>query len=305
MSPAYRVAYKAGYLYQLRHMGYQWRHMAKRSPRLIRAHAARWRAVLAAESLTVPPAPFRPAVRFDASGPRLLLSPHPDDAVLNCYSVLTSGAVVQIVNVFAGIPRPGFASKFDRACGAQESATHVRARLAEDEEVLAALGHRPSNLPFLDVQYGLRRLTRTALDRAAAQVVSTASVVYAPAALGYAHADHLFVRGYALALARAGIPVVLYADLPYAAALGWPAWVDGAARTGLPDRADAAWRAALTAVPQITGVEVVALGPDVAAAKLAAMRGYLTQFAMLDDGGLLSDPRTHGHEIYWSVGSNG
>src|SRR4051794_18332994 len=96
----------------------------------------------------------RPTVGFDSGGPVLLLSPHLDDAVLNCCSVLMSDADVRVVNVFAGIPPPGFVSDWDRSCGGRDSAEHVRRRIAEDEAVLAALGTRPVNLPFLDIQYG-------------------------------------------------------------------------------------------------------------------------------------------------------
>lgn len=262
------------------------------------AHSARWRALLALLGLSARGPLRRASISFDPGAPQLVLAPHPDDAVLNCWSVLTSGLEVRVVNVFAGTPRPGFVSEVDRSLGAQESADHMRARIAEDEAVLARVGQRPTNLGFLDIQYGPRRLPLRELDRALAQAVPAASLAYAPAALGYAHADHLLVRAYAFALARAGVPVRLYADLPYAVDFGWPLWVSG-------DSGDAAaddlWRPALRALPAGAAVEVVELGPDAADRKRAAMRAYATQFDMLDVGGRLSDPAIPAREVFWSI----
>jgi LmbE family N-acetylglucosaminyl deacetylase len=236
-----------------------------------------------------------PTVGFDSGGPVLLLSPHLDDAVLNCCSVLMSDEDVCVVNVFAGIPGAGFVSDWDRACGARESAEHVRRRIAEDKEVLAALGRRPVNLPFLDIQYGLRRLSMKALDRAVARCVPIASLAYAPAALGEGHVDHRLVRSYARALARAGVPVRLYADVPYAVRAGWPAWVrEGRSAEGADQRNPRPSR-------KTTGVHVVTLEPVAAARKLQAMQAYASQFSALDEDGRLTDPATHRHEVFWSL----
>jgi LmbE family N-acetylglucosaminyl deacetylase len=238
---------------------------------------------------------------MDTKAPALLLSPHLDDAVLNCWSVLTSGCDQRVVNVFAGVPRPGFVTAWDRACGADESAAHVRARIAEDLDVLGRVGHRAAYLRFVDGQYRSGHPTARALDRAVSEVAPAASLVYAPAALGFAPPDHLLLRAYARLLARHGMPVMLYADLPYAVRAGrWPAWVRGGQRQAR-DVQDAFWRPALRAVPEIIDVEVVTLPPDVASAKLAAMRAYHTQFPGLDHDGRLSDPRTHRYEVFWKL----
>jgi LmbE family N-acetylglucosaminyl deacetylase len=240
----------------------------------------------------------RATVGFDSGGPVLLLSPHLDDAVLNCCSVLTSDNDVCVVNVFAGIPRPGFVSEWDRACGARESADHVRGRIAEDEEVLATFGRRPINLPFLDIQYGLRRFSMKALDRAVAKAVPVASVAYAPAALGEGHIDHRLVRSYARALARAGVPVRLYADVPYAVRAGWPAWVrEGGTAEAADGRKPQPFR-------KTAGVQVVTLDPQAAERKLRAMQAYASQFSALDEGGRLTDPATHRHEVFWSLATS-
>jgi LmbE family N-acetylglucosaminyl deacetylase len=245
-----------------------------------------------------------PTVAFDEAGPALVLSPHLDDAVLSCWSVLASSDDVRVVNVFAGIPPSGFVSRWDAACGVLESADQIPARIAEDAEVLAELGCRPANLPFLEIQYGARRLSMQLLDRAIAAVVPRASVVYAPAALAEGHVDHRLVRSYARTLARAGLPVRLYGDLPYGirtpygVVTGWPAWV----RESPPGYAEKdVEEGPLRGVGEVSAVHVVTLDAAAAARKLRAMRGYRSQIALLDRGGRLSDPATHGHEVFWSL----
>jgi LmbE family N-acetylglucosaminyl deacetylase len=83
---------------------------------------------------------FASPVRHDSSAQALLLSPHLDDAVVDCFAVLTGGEPVQVVNVFAGIPEHGVIPSWDRICGATDIAEHVRERIAEDREALATLG---------------------------------------------------------------------------------------------------------------------------------------------------------------------
>jgi LmbE family N-acetylglucosaminyl deacetylase len=244
----------------------------------------------------------RPRLRFASDGPVLILSPHLDDAVLDCFTVLTSGVDVRVVNVFAGLPAPGVASEWDRRCGATSSAEHLRARIAEDERTLGELGCRPVNLPFLDVQYGWRdptRITMAALDRAVADAVPAVSVAYAPAALGEGHVDHRLVRAYGRALAHIGIPVRLYADLPYAVRTGWPAWVRD-------QRAHAPGDPALPfALRSATSVRVVTLDNTTAQRKLAALRAYASQFEALNEDDRLADPETLRFEVFWSLGRTG
>jgi hypothetical protein len=265
------------------------------------AYATRWRVASRRRSLGSAHPSLRPNVRVDPAAPALLLSPHLDDAVFDCWSVLTSGHKQRIVNVFAGVPSPGFVTAWDRACGAAESAAHVRARIAEDSEVLGRIGHRADYLSFVDAQYRAGHPSAMALDRAVSDVAPAASLVYAPAALGFAPPDHLLLRAYAQLLARHEMPVVLYADLPYAVRAGrWPAWVRDGARQAR-DVDDAFWRPALRAMPEIIDVEVVRLPPDIASAKLAAMRAYRTQFPGLDHDGRLSDPSTHRYEVFWKL----
>src|SRR5205823_13422651 len=97
-------------------------------------------------------------------------------------------------------------------------------------------GREPLSLGLLDAQYrigspepGLQQLDRAlceALRGADSGEARATARIYVPAAIG-GHADHLLVRRYGHMLTRAGIPVTLYADLPYCVLHGWPPWVDG------------------------------------------------------------------------------
>jgi hypothetical protein len=251
---------------------------------------------------------FRTGLRHDPTGPALLLSPHLDDAVLDCWSVLTGAGEVRVVNVFAGVPAPGPRGHFERLAGARDSAAHVRRRIAEDTEALARAGRSPVNLGFhaLAHRRGRPEPSFARLDAALGAHVASAACVYAPAALGESHPDHELTRCYALALARQLMPVRLYADLPYCAAYGWPWWVTGEEPDPHLD-VDAYWSASTGgAWCSPAAAEVIRLPAGEAAAKLAAMRVYRTEFSVLDRGPVrqLSNPAIHGFEVFWAA-SNG
>lgn len=246
---------------------------------------------------------FSTALRPDAHAPAVVLSPHLDDAVLDCWSVLTGPGAVEVVNVFAGVPRPGPAGHFERLAGAGDAASHMRRRIAEDREALARAGRLPVNLGFRCLAYrrGRPEPSFAGVDAALRAHVPVVSCVYAPAALGASHPDHDLVRAYALALARQHVPVRLYADLPYCTVYGWPSWVTGSEPDPHLD-VDAYWNASAGGryCSQATA-HVVALASADAAAKLAAMRVYRAEFSVLDRGPIrqLSRPAIHGFEVFW------
>jgi LmbE family N-acetylglucosaminyl deacetylase len=249
---------------------------------------------------------FETRLRHDPNGPAVLLSPHLDDAVIDCWSILRGAGAVRVVNVFAGVPSPGRVAYYDRLAGAGDSAEHVRHRIAEDRQALALAGRFPLNLGFVARPYRRARAEPTfeQLDVALAAEVDRVAQVLAPAALGSPHPDHELVRDYALRLAGSGLAVRLYADLPYCAVYGWPAWVTGAEADPHLD-IDAYWDGSGgPAAPLLTEgrAEVIRLEPGEAESKLEAMRTY-REFAVLDRGPIrqLSNPAIHGYEVFWPL----
>jgi hypothetical protein len=248
----------------------------------------------------------RTDMRADTRAPALLLSPHWDDAVLDCWSLLRSDRELNVVNVFAGSPSPGHVTLWDSITGATDSAMRTRERMAEDATALTRANRKPMNLPFLDNQYRTRAgPTLEQLDRALSAHVPSASRVYVPAGLG-GHTDHLLVRRYGRVLLHAGLPVTLYADLPYCVLHGWPHWVDGSEPEPCLN-VDAFWMSFLASVPEmppLRSAEVEHLYESMASDKLAAMRCYHTQFTALNGGAkrqLLTDPAIHGYELRWDL----
>jgi LmbE family N-acetylglucosaminyl deacetylase len=252
---------------------------------------------------------MRPTVRLDASAPALVLSPHWDDAVLDCWGPLSADAQLNVVNVFAGSPPPGSTTLWDSITGAGDSAQRTRERMAEDATALARAKRTPVNLSFLDNQYRTQsRVPLQQIDGALVQHIPSASRVYVPAGVG-GHPDHLLVRRYGRMLARAGMPVTLYVDLPYCVTHGWPHWVDGSEPQPNLD-VDAFWLSFLGDVPEmpaLSSAHVERLDDAAAAAKLAAMRCYATQFPALDGGAkhMLADPAVHRFEVRWDLAPRG
>jgi LmbE family N-acetylglucosaminyl deacetylase len=244
-------------------------------------------------------------VEHAADAPVVVLSPHLDDAALSAWSVLRGPGDVTVVNVFAGIPAPGTPPRWDRIVGATDSQALVRARLAEDRDALAMAGRRPVNLDLLDAQYRGEEPAPSEIASAITAAVQRASALYAPAGIG-GHRDHELVRDLAFELCtQHGIPLTLYADLPYAARFGWPAWVTG----DEPDDAldpEVDWEIALAAVPVERDwlvPSVVVLDPTEAEAKLRVLTAYRTQFPALNRGplGLMDHPRVLPYELSWRL----
>lgn len=249
---------------------------------------------------------FESRLRADPEADALLLSPHLDDAVLDCWELLSGPGGLRVLNVFAGVPASGSLASWDAITGARDSAERVHERIEEDRRALATVSRTAAYLPFPDAQYrrpgGAPSLVE--LDRAVANVAARASRVHAPAGIG-GHPDHLLTRRYAILLAAAGMPVSLYAELPYCVRHGWPAWVDGSQADPLRD-VDAFWAEQLDgvdAMPPLRGAHVVRLDDRATAAKLDAMRCYATQLPALDFAarGALSDPAIHRFEVRWEL----
>jgi hypothetical protein len=258
---------------------------------------------------------LRPRLRYEPEAPQLLLSPHWDDAVLGCWSLLASARELEVVNVFAGLPQPGHVGVWDTVGGCKDSAERARGRMAEDELALARAGRTALNLPLPEVSLlpapdtGLRRrrpgLGLAALDAELADRLPRASRVYVPAGIG-GHVDHLLTRRYGQALAGDGMPVELYAELPYCVFHGWPAWVDGLTRE--PNRdVDAYWKSFLQDVPEMPALdsgEVTRLDETALAAKLEAIGSYQLSLNYAVRR-MLADPALTRFEVRWRLSPRG
>jgi LmbE family N-acetylglucosaminyl deacetylase len=145
----------------------------------------------------------------------IVVSPHFDDAVLSCWSVLNrGGSKVCVLTVFGGAPSPGRLWDWDaKPPGATDSATRVLERSEENRAALRVTGTRRIDLHFLESQYldaGGGVLDASVLR----PQLMNASTVYAPAGVGREriHPDHVTVRDAVLAIRT---DALLYSDQPY------------------------------------------------------------------------------------------
>lgn len=235
-----------------------------------------------------------------SDGPPVILSPHFDDAVLSCWTVLREGPA-KVVNVFAEPPPPGVApSTWDRTTGGGDAREHTLARRREDADVLGELGAVQVNLPFLSGDYRGREQDAGPLLKALQPHVAGSRAVFAPAGIGR-HPEHFAVRAAAVALHKRGTPVTLYAELPYCCHYGWPHWVTGAE----PDRhldLRYDWERSLRLGEVSLAAESgkpTPLSPEERERKLAAVQGYRTQWPGM--ARLLSHEDALGWEVFWPL----
>jgi LmbE family N-acetylglucosaminyl deacetylase len=145
--------------------------------------------------------------------PVLVVSPHFDDAVLSCWSVLDRyREEACVLTVFGGVPSAGHLWPWDALPpSAADSATRVRERHEENREALAATGSAHIELGLLERQYPGGGTVHPSDLRA---LLLRATTIYAPADAGIRtnHQDHRAVRDIVLQLRP---DASLYADQPY------------------------------------------------------------------------------------------
>jgi len=242
-------------------------------------------------------------VQFDPQAPALVLSPHWDDAVLSCWSVLGMDGEVNVVNVFAALPAEGRRGPWEALAGLRDSRARAQARIEEDARALALAGRRAYNLPLPEIQQrgGPDAVSLSALRRELAGAVPAASRLYAPAGIG-GHVDHVLARRCARHLLGRGVPVTLYAELPYCVAHGWPAWVRAEGPHGSGD-VDAYWQAFLADVPEMPPLRrgrVAHLDDDAAATKLRAIGCYELSLGLATRE-MLAAGAFHTTEVAWDL----
>jgi LmbE family N-acetylglucosaminyl deacetylase len=211
----------------------------------------------------------------------ILISPHPDDAVLSCYTLLTApgrfrgfcdgdgaeaGDSVHVINVFAGLPPRNMTTSWDRECHAKSSWAQVHRRIGEDAEIMAGLGLPSYYLDELDSQYrpdgpepDISRIAQSINDLVE---VDERSIVWIPWSRHDdgrpTHDDHVIARAAGELLAGdTGSGVRYYADLPYL-------------------------RSAAFTNPSASNSTLTILPMRAERAKLAAWRQYETQWRYLD-----------------------
>jgi hypothetical protein len=139
----------------------------------------------------------------------VVVSPHFDDAVFSCWTVLVGEGEVDVVTVFTAGPGDARVSDWDSDTGVT-SAERMVQRAEENDAALALVGRSGSNLGLLQASYGGGAVPREFL----AECLARATCVYAPAGTGFgvSHPEHVVVRD----ACRAVRPDArLYADNPY------------------------------------------------------------------------------------------
>jgi LmbE family N-acetylglucosaminyl deacetylase len=234
----------------------------------------------------------------------IVLSPHFDDAVLSCWSVLREQRAVTVVNVFGGVPSANVPiSWWDRLTGGRSASERALERRQEDAKALERIGCRPINLPFLGSEYRRGDQDAGPLLSVISPHVDRRTTVYAPAGIGQ-HPDHFAVRAAAVALLARGVPVTLYAELPYCCHYGWPHWVHGGKEPDPYLNITSDWERSLRHAEIMVAPDAALireLSPEEQEAKLAAVRTYRTQYSGI--ARLLAPDDALRFEVFWPLDS--
>lgn len=144
----------------------------------------------------------------------IILSPHFDDAVFDCWQQLAA-TDSQIVTIFSRIPESGTHTIWDLMCGDYNSNSMVQKRQAENDLALAGLNS--VGLDYLDKQYRKKDPTVDELISAIDSRTDKYDRVVCPMAAStiFKHPDHVLVRLVGLRLYQLGKKVVFYPDIPY------------------------------------------------------------------------------------------
>lgn len=149
-----------------------------------------------------------------------VVSPHLDDAVLSVggtiHEMTQRGVDVTIVTIFAGDPDASTPpSYWDAGRAATTQGDAVRTRRAEDNAAASALGATTVALPWSDSGYVAPR-DPDAIWRDVAPVLESAATVLLPG-WPLSHADHRYSTLLVLERIDPAMPIVFYAEQPYAA----------------------------------------------------------------------------------------
>jgi hypothetical protein len=159
--------------------------------------------------------------RFSPLAPPLLLSPHFDDAIFSCWSLLSNSQPLYSAIVFAAAPEAGWR---DSNHTSKEETDLTLDRINDTKFAYSLAGRQPAFLPFASARYRKEDPEHNSILGAICHLAPEVSAIYAPAGITD-HPDHLLLRRLALKIYALGIPVFLYAEMPSACRKGWPALV--------------------------------------------------------------------------------
>ncbi len=207
----------------------------------------------------------------------IILAPHLDDAVLNCWHLISQpGAIV--MNIFSAVPPAGTRAWWDRICGVSDSHRMMQLRLSENQRAMRYTKNQIHQV-FVDELDSQYRTKKTAPSiKALADIIEKKSVAdgiyFAPLAVSriYRHPDHVLVRLVNLELRQRGHNVAFYPDYPYMLATRKP-------NSFLIKRTRAL--AEKTLAMNLT-LRIQHLTNDMLNAKSLAMRSYETQYRAMN-----------------------
>ncbi len=146
----------------------------------------------------------------------VIVSPHLDDAVFSCGTLIAATALhhpVIVVTVCAGLPDPDVLAPLDHAAGFTSSVEAVEKRREEDLAAANLLGYAAIHLDCLDGQYSTSSLAAR-VSSMSVEIENTlgrfrgGQRIVAP--VGLRHPDHQ-----AVAAVCAPWAALLYEELPY------------------------------------------------------------------------------------------
>ena len=156
---------------------------------------------------------------LDTTGRLLVISPHLDDAVFSCRSLLRFARDVHVFTIFAGdAPVGAPTTSWDLQCGFSDGTNVMKARRDEDARALAMLGAVPLWAEELQEGYRVEPVDHERLTALITGMIDTVAPTHVAFPLGLSHRDHLLVADASAAATRArheAIPFV-YAEQPYA-----------------------------------------------------------------------------------------
>ncbi len=147
---------------------------------------------------------------------KVILSPHLDDAIFSCWSIIQNKNTT-VITIFAGQPTKKTRTIWDAFCGEINSYKMMQKRKIENKTIMDSLYINSIVLNYLDNQYDKNRPTINQIMNEILSFCSSDCIFYVPLAISllYRHPDHVITRNVGLALLERNRKVIFYADQPY------------------------------------------------------------------------------------------